>query len=254
VTRPNRAWANSPPVGDGGPHLVPCMMLRKGQVCLPGPDGPVVARDGAGAPLDPFDVVDRLTPQYRRLYLVDLDGIERGNAQLAYLQELSRDISLWVDAGVPTADAAIDILVAGAERAVLSTSHLRGPLEVKRAWKLSTDWVFEVEFASTGGLVASQEWPSRDGAAVVSSVREVGIGEIIISPRERDPDWALVKTIAAGGPTWVDGSFAPADLPRLRAAGAVGGIFHLNALLARPPPAPTPPEAVPAASPRDDED
>jgi hypothetical protein len=230
------------------------MMLRKGQVCLPGPEGPVVATDSAGVPLDPFDVVDRLTPKFRRLYLVDLDGIERGNAQLAYLQELSRDISLWVDAGVPTADAAIDILVAGAERAVLSTRYLQGPIEIQRAWKLSTDWAFEVEYSPAGGLVASMQWPSRDGGTIIDSVREVGIGDVILSPRETDPDWTTVKSIAAGGPTWVDGSFTPADLPRLRAAGAVGGIFHLNAFLATPPPAPSPPEAASAASPRDDED
>jgi Histidine biosynthesis protein len=254
VTRTNRAWANSPPVGDAGPQLVPCMMLRRGQVCLPGPDGPVVAVDMNGAPLDPFDVVDRIVTKYRRLYLVDLDGIERGVPQLAYMQELSRDITLWVNAGVPTADLAIDILVAGAERAVLSTESLRGPVEVRRAWKLSTDWVFEIEISPGGGLVASKEWPSRDPTTVVDSIREVGIGDVVVSPREKDPDWVLVKNLAANGPTWVDGSFTPAELPQLRAAGAVGGIFHLNDLLATPPTAPSPPEGTPAASPRDDED
>jgi Histidine biosynthesis protein len=254
VSRTNRAWAKSPPVGDAGPLLVPCMMLRRGQVCLPGPDGPVVALDANRAPLDPFDVVDRLLKSYHRLYLVDLDGIERGDPQLAYMQELSRDISLWVNAGVPTADLAIDILVAGAERAVLSTETLRGPVEVRRAWKLSTDWVFEIDIAPSGVLVASKEWPSRDPSTVVDSIREVGIGDVIISPRETPPDWSMVKSIAAGGPTWVDGSFTPAELPQLRAAGAVGGIFHLNTLLATPEVAPTPPAADPAASPRDDED
>jgi len=234
--------------------LVPCMMLRRGQVCLPGPDGPVVALDAQQAPLDPFDVVDRLTGTFRRLYLVDLDGIERGVPQLAYMQELSRDISLWVNAGVPTADLAIDILVAGAERAVLSTESLRGPIEVRRAWKLSTDWAFEIEVSPSGALVASKDWPSRDPVTIVDSVREVGIGDVIISPRERDPDWALVRTLASDGPTWVDGSFTAAQLPQLRIAGAVGGIFHLNALLSTPAVAPSPPEAAAPVSPRDDED
>jgi hypothetical protein len=254
VPRTNRAWANSPPVGDAGPMLVPCMMLRRGQVCLPGPEGPVVALDAQQAPLDPFDVVDRLTGTYRRLYLVDLDGIERGVPQLAYMQELSRDISLWVNAGVPTADLAIDILVAGAERAVLSTESLRGPIEVRRAWKLSTDWAFEIEISPSGTLIASKDWPSRDLLTIVDSVREVGIGDVVISPREKDPDWGLVTTLAADGPTWVDGSFTPAQMPQLRSAGAVGGIFHLNALLSTPEVAPAPPAAASTVSARDDED
>jgi hypothetical protein len=253
MSRTTRAWAKSPPVGDAGPMLVPCMMLRRGQVCLPGEDGPVVAHDASGAPVDPFDVVDRLRGQYNRLYLVDLDGIERGDPQLAYLQELSRDITLWVDAGVPTAESAIDILVAGAERAVLSTEFLRGPVEVRRAWKLSTDWVFEIEIAPGGALVASTDWPTRDPLDAVASVREVGIGDVVVSPRETDPNWGLVARIAANGPTWVDGSFTPADAAALRSSGAVGGIFHLTALLSSPTPAPAP-ESVRSASPRDDEE
>jgi histidine biosynthesis protein len=253
MSRSNRAWAKSPPVGDAGPMLVPCMMLRKGQVCLPGEAGLVVAMTSAGVPFDPFDVVDRLHGKYGRLYLVDLDGIERADPQLDYLQELSRDITLWVDAGVPTADAAIDILVAGAERAVLSTEFLRGPVEVRRAWKLSTDWAFEVEISPDGTLVASTDWPSRDPVEVAASVREVGIGDIILSPRETDPDWTLVAGLAAGGPTWVDGTFRIDQAAFLRSSGAVGGIFHLNDVLGQPPVAPSP-DVAPAASPRDDED
>jgi hypothetical protein len=253
VSRANRAWAKSPPVGDAGPMLVPCMMLRRGHVCLPGPEGPVVANDPNGTPFDPFDVVDRLRGKFGRLYLIDLDGIERGDPQLDYLQELSRDITLWVDAGVPTAESAIDILVAGAERAVLSTGFLRGPVELRRAWKLSTDWAFEVEISPAGSLVASTDWPTRDLATVVDSVREVGIGDVIVSPRETDPDWTLVGRLATSGPTWVDGSFTPAMAAPLRSSGAVGGIFHLNAVLETPP-VPATPEVAPTASPRDDDE
>jgi Histidine biosynthesis protein len=240
-------------VGDAGPLLVPCLLLRKGQVCLPGPEGPVVARDAGGTPVDPFDVVDRLRTQYARIYLVDLDGIERGDPQLDYLQELSRDIPLWVDAGVPTADAAIDILVAGADRAVLSTAYLRGPAELRRAWRLSTDWAFEIEISAAGALVASTEWPDRDPTVIAGTVREVGIGDVVLSPREIEPDWSLVASLASNGPTWVAGSFTSGQLPLLRSAGAVGGIFHLNELTVAPPAAPSPP-AVAAASSRDDEE
>ena len=232
---------------------MPCMMLRKGQVCLPGERGPEVAHTPTGAPYDPFDVVDLVRGQYAQLFLVDLDGIERGDPQLAYLQELSRDISLWVDAGVPSADAAIDILVAGADRAVLSTAYLRGPAEIRRAWKLSTDWVFEVEFSPGGALVASTAWPTRDPAELVAAVREVGVREVVVSPRESGVDWALVAGLAAHGPTWVDGTFTAADAPRLAVSGAAGGIFHLDGLLLEPSEAPHP-DPVPTASPRDDEE
>jgi Histidine biosynthesis protein len=242
------------PVG-GVPRLVPCLLLRRGRVCLPGPDGPVPVRSRAGPPLDPFDVIDRLSPQYDRLYLVDLDGIERGSPQLEYIQELSRDMDLWVDAGVPSADAAIDILVAGAQRAVLSSSHLRGPVELRRAWKLSTDWVFETEIVDGAVRNSGPLWESTEAVALAQAARAVGIADVVVSPREKDPDWGLVRLVAAGGPTWVDGSFTAAHAPRLAEAGAAGGIFHLDLLLAdllwSPPTSPLPDESV---STRDDED
>jgi len=237
------------------PQLVPCLLLRRGQVCLPGPDGPVRVQTKSGPPLDPFDVIDRLRPDYDRLYLVDLDGIERGDPQLEYVQELSRDIDLWVDAGVPTAEAAIDILVAGAQRAVLSSSHLRAPVGLRRAWKLSTDWVFELEFVEGQVRNAGPAWPTSDPSALAQTARGVGITDIVLSPREQDPDWGLVRTVSAGGPTWVDGSFTVAEASRLRDSGAAGGIFHLEAVLAdllsSMPPSPGPEESVPL---RDDED
>ena len=118
---------------------MPCLLLRKGQVCVPGPDGPVPALSPEGAPFDPFDVVDRLTQEYSMLYVVDLDGLEHGDPQLDYLQEISRDVTLWVDGGVRTAEQAIDILISGARRAVLSSAVLHGPRQLKRAWRLSTE-------------------------------------------------------------------------------------------------------------------
>jgi phosphoribosylformimino-5-aminoimidazole carboxamide ribonucleotide (ProFAR) isomerase len=237
------------------PLLVPCLLLRKGQVCLPGPTGPVRVKTRTGTPLDPFDVIDRLKTNYERLYLVDLDGIERGAPQLEYIQELSRDIDLWVDAGVPTADSAIDILVAGAQRAVLSSSYLRAPVEIRRAWKLSTDWAFEVETVEGVVQNATDAWTATDVAVQVEAARLTGITDIVLSPRQADPNWDLVRTIAAGGPTWVDGTFEAAAQGRLAETGAAGGIFHLDRVLADlvVPPDGSPEEAE-SVSPRDDED
>jgi hypothetical protein len=215
--------------GRGKPGLVPCLMLRAGLVCLPGEEGPVVARDKDDTPLDPFDVLDGLASDYPLIYLVDLTGIERGEPQLDYLQELSRDVSLWIDAGVRNADQAIDVLVTGAQRAVLSSSRLEGPDELRQAWQLSTELVFEVEVEG-GAACAAPGWGTSDPAAVARAGRGSGLDHLVISPRDATPDWALVRALASEGPTWVDGTFARQDLPRLTEAGAAGGIFHLDEL------------------------
>ncbi|MGA7476710.1 MAG: HisA/HisF-related TIM barrel protein [Thermoplasmata archaeon] len=229
-----------------GPSLMPCLLLRKGQVCVPGPDGPVVALSPEGPPFDPFDVVDRLARDYSMMYVVDLDGLEHGDPQMDYLQEISRDVTLWVDGGVRTAEQAIDILITGARRAVLSSAYLRGPRQLKRAWRLSTELVFEMEIEPSGRLaLADPSWGTEDPFELARIVREAGPDHLVVSPREVDPDWNLVARLAAGGPTWVDGSFNPQALPLLASAHATGGIFHIDDLLKhwneRPLPDPGPP-------------
>jgi len=211
---------------------MPCLLLRKGQVRVPGPDGPELARRSDGSPFDPFDVVDRLSEEYSMIYLVDLDGLERGDPQLDYLQEIARETSLWVDGGVRTAEQAIDILITGARRAVLSSACLRGPRQLKRAWRLSTELVFEIEFDSAGRLVlADPDWGTNDPAVLARTVRETGPDHLVLSPREKEPDWALVSRISAEGPTWVDGSFEVGESSRLLSTGASGGIFHITEIL-----------------------
>ncbi len=224
--RPTPARTSPRPAG---PSLAPCVLLRAGLVCLPGEDGPEVARDADGSPLDPFDVIDRLAPDYPMIYVVDLTGIEHGEAQLDYLQELSRDAVLWVDAGVRTVDQAIDVLVTGAQRAVLSSSRLEGPGELRQAWQLSSEIAFEVEIEE-GAARADSGWGSHEPAAVARAARGSGPDQLVISPRDAAPDWALVRALASEGPTWVDGTFTRADLPRLAQSGAAGGIFHLDEL------------------------
>jgi hypothetical protein len=213
------------------PPLIPCLMLRSGHVCLPGPDGPVPARTPTNEPIDPFDVVDRLSGEYSLLYVVDLDGIERGDPQLDYLQEISRDMSLWVDAGIRNSEQVIDVLVAGAHRAVLSSAYLRGPNALARAWKLSTELVFEVEMSGSSLTPASSAWGTSDPVELARLVRASGPDHIVVSPRETDPDWSVVASISAAGPTWVDGSFSISEGPQAQAAGAAGGIFHISELL-----------------------
>jgi hypothetical protein len=194
---------------------------------LVGPGGPRAAVWPGGGRPDPFDVVDRLARDYPLVYVLDLDGIERGEPQLEYLQEFSRDIALWVDAGTRTADQAIDILVAGAQRVVLSSSRLDGPEELKRAWGLTTQIVFEIELPD-GILPALDDWNAPDPVALARAVRALGPDHLILSPRDAPPDWALVRLVSAVGPTWVDGTFALRDLGRLDTAGAAGGIFSLD--------------------------
>ncbi len=205
--------------------LIPCLLLLNGQVMVPGEQGPTLARTAEGRPIDPFDVVDRLPPK-SQLYVVDLNGVERGDPQVEYLQELARDLELWVDAGVRTADQSIDIFVAGATRVVLSSVQLHGPDELERAWKLSPSILFEVEWGDQGLSPIHPAWETKKIRELVARVREVGPIDLLLSPRNTTIDWGLVREFSSGGTVYLDGVFERADAERLRAAGGRVGIYH----------------------------
>ncbi len=209
---------------DAPPRMIPAVMIRRGKALRPGPGGPELLEDAGGHAVDVLDLADRLIAEHGRLYVIDLDGIDRDSPQLDYLQEMSRDGELWVDAGVRTADQAIDILVAGASRAVLSTSALDGPDEVGRAWALSQDIVVELDasVAAPSGLLAG--WDLAPEAAA-QRIRASGPNEIIFRFPSEAPLWEPFGRVAAGGPTWAAGPVTPADLPRLSSAHGAGGIF-----------------------------
>ena len=221
----------SEPAKRTGPREIPSLLVRKGRLFEPGPDGPVPMHLGEKTEVDPFDAFDRLAPTHRRIYIVDLDGIEHGEPQLDLWQELSREADLWIDGGVRSADQSIDIIVSGARRAVLSTSRLEGPAELKRAWKLSPELAIEIEVVDGKVPGTRSSWGGRSPDEVATEVRSIGPEVVILGPRGQEIDWALVRRIASGGPTYVGGTYARGELERLRAAEARGGIYHVDSAM-----------------------
>ena len=195
---------------------------------VPGDGAPVVARTPDGAEYEIFDVVDSLTARFGRIYVVDLDGVEENRPQLDYLQEIARDTDMWLDAGARTADEAIDALVTGATRVVLSSSTLQSLQELTRAWNLSQELAFEIELRNGRVSSSSEAWGAPTPSALASAVRSEGPTELILAPRDGTIDWAEIRSIASNGPTWVGGIFDGSESDRLTQSGAVGGIFHLG--------------------------
>ncbi|MCI4335655.1 MAG: HisA/HisF-related TIM barrel protein [Thermoplasmata archaeon] len=207
---------------------MPCLMLQAGQVMLPGASGPQPAKTPDGQLFDVLDVSDQLAERFGRIYVVDLDGLEHDQPQLDYLQEISRAAEIWVDAGVRTADQAIDIVVAGAFRTVLSSAVLERSGELEQAWKLSPEIAFEVEVRGGRAVSKPTEWSGLAIPELAAAARGVGVRDVVYSPRAEGIDWHAVRSLSSGGPVWVAGSFDTDQLPELTEAGAAGGIFHIT--------------------------
>lgn len=217
--------AGSPETAPAGPAALPSFALAKGRVQLLGPEGWTTARWSDDELPEVFGVTEAVGRAFGGFLLVDLDGVGRNRPQLDYLQELSRDGRVWVDAGVRTAEESIDIVVTGAYRTILTNSRLRNLQELRRAWKMSSDLAFEVtvDLGPTGGVGPGAAWFEDVGGA-----REVGPIEVILDFGASAVDWSIVRSVAAGGPTWVRGRAEAADPSRLAFAQAAGGIFPLG--------------------------
>ena len=207
------------------PRLIPAFGLRRGRAVILHEGKIHPLEDASGGPADVFDVADELFAQYRRAYLVDFDGIQRGRPQLDFMGEIGRNQELWVEAGPRTAEEVMDILVAGASKAVLATPQLKGAVEISRTLKLTTDVALLVLW--DGGAIASPD-PQLRGATVDDLAREArqkGLRDLILASTAPRVDWELVERLAPGGPTYVGSPFRRAEEGELLRRGAHGGIF-----------------------------
>lgn len=225
--------SSGPSSQTSGVTAIPCLLLDRGKVLRATERGPVPAIDARGRAIELFDVIDGLSAQHRTLYLVDLAAIEGHDPQLDYIQEISRDVALWVDAGVRTAEQAIDVIVAGAQKATLSAARLWGPQELRRAWELSTNLIFELEIWDGQMTPVDPGWATDDPIALARAARSLGPTDLVLSFRGADPDWTLASSLSQAGPTWVSASLAPSDAPRIAACGAAGMIYPLGDELLR---------------------
>lgn len=173
-----------------------------------------------------FDGVDALRTRFPRLYLIDVDGRTRGRPQLDYLQEVTRDVEVWADSGSQLAEQAIDTIVAGAQRCVLSTDRLESARELRRAWKLSTEFVVELVLVEGRVLAREPDWNGRSAAEVAGEVAAIGPQECVISFLEGPVDWAMLRSLSAAGlRVYLRAGCSRADAQPLSTAGAAGGIF-----------------------------
>jgi phosphoribosylformimino-5-aminoimidazole carboxamide ribonucleotide (ProFAR) isomerase len=209
-----------------GPIVLPLLYLEKGRVVHPEKGGNVVLKDDDGDPVDIFDVTDDLFARYHRLYLVDIDGVVGNHPQLDYLQEISRGQEVWAEAGPRIADQVIDVLVAGASRAVLSTATIDSlESEVRHTLTLTDEIALAI--ASNAGQVESLD-KSIDGRRVDEVYDEaIGWGVstfILTSPSE---GWETIAELATRGSVFVRG-IMPAEMESLRASGAAGVVMEVG--------------------------
>ena len=125
------------------------------------------------------EIASGLSGDHDRLYVADADGILKNKPQLDIVQTICDEIPTMYEGGVRYSHNVIDMLITGAETAVVGTGTLVDLEELGGAFKLSENITFKVDFRD--GIVSSD--PSIAGRALPDlfrDVAEIGIDEVIV--------------------------------------------------------------------------
>lgn len=123
--------------------------------------------------------VSALADKFDKLYLADLDGIHKNKPQLDIVMEVCEEIPTYYEGGVRFANNVIDMLITGADKAVVGTSTLASLEELRGAFKLSEDITFKVDFRD--GIVGFDEQiTGRAFLDLARDVREMGVAEMFV--------------------------------------------------------------------------
>ena len=175
---------------------------------------------------DPLDVARGLlrVAEFDRLYVADLDAIERKGDHHSVLQRLKSELAveLWVDSGIADLAAATRWLESGVGSLVLgseaqSDAALVRRLRDDRRVVLSLDFGGEHFLGPTALLSDPEAWPDR---VLIMTLAQVG--------RAAGPDFAriaAIRRLAAGTHLYAAGGVRGADdLAELARVGVTGAL------------------------------
>jgi phosphoribosylformimino-5-aminoimidazole carboxamide ribonucleotide (ProFAR) isomerase len=133
----------------------------------------------------------KLSDKFKSVYVADIDGLDRNKPQLDVVQELCDEIPTLYEGGVRFGLNVIDMLVTGAEKAVIGTATLTSLEELRGAFKLSDNIILKVDFRD--GIVSfDPQIAGRDFLALAREVREIGVDNLVV-PADLASDAARSK-------------------------------------------------------------
>lgn len=124
----------------------------------------------------------KLADKFEKVYVADLDGINRNKPQLDVVQEICDELPTLYEGGVRYGANVIDLLITGAERAVVGTSTLISFEDLRGAFKLSENITFKVDFRD-GIMSFDPQIAGRALLPLLRDVREIGVSDLVVPER-----------------------------------------------------------------------
>jgi len=122
-----------------------------------------------------------LSEKFKRVYVTDVDGVERNKPQLDVVREICDELPTLYEGGVRFSSNVIDMLITGAEKAVIGSATLVSLEELRGAFKLSENIIFKADYRD--GIVSFD--PQISGRAFLPLAKEladIGLNELVVPP------------------------------------------------------------------------
>lgn len=100
--------------------------------------------------------------------------------QLELFKDISRKMKLWIDAGSRSRDCAIDTLVAGAEKVVISTKTLVDLEELEKILELSENVAFDIDY-DNGIVSPNKRIREMSPLSLADELKNLGVEEVIFT-------------------------------------------------------------------------
>ena len=181
---------------------------------------------------DLLPVLEDALESYHKVLLWDMDGIERNQPRLDLIRKFE-GLGLWVDAGVRYAETVIDVLVAGADKAVVGTKSVWGLEEVRESYRMTENLVLQIDY--NGGVIHPGRARAKPTPGELSKwVSSLGGDAVLLLSTEKPPDSPAVRAAAEHVQVYA-GIAARASLESLEEAGAKGAIVDIWEVAGRRP-------------------
>ena len=216
---------------------IPVISLTDGKFVVIGKDGnyePIEDEDGA--PVDLMAFTEELVKRFGdAIYINDIDGMESNNPQYAVLKKLTSLAELWVDSGVRSGDALIDVIFAGAQRAVLSTKSMGDLDDIPAALEVSDGILLCIDY-DKGIIARNRDLSKMTPVKVALAAKRSGVEDIIFADHGRKRKDGIKTQIISelcglGLGVYVGGNIVSKDLPALEKLGVKGALLDLGEIL-----------------------
>ncbi len=185
---------------------VPAVSLRADEVVIVKEDSYEAVEDERGEPFRLTEFIEIFLKDYPAVLVIDIDGLQQGAAQFEALGELpSGGPEVWWDADSRDHTDVINILTAGADRAVVSTRQLRDMRELEAAVQLTENVMFEIVTRGRQVIASRRLSKHRTAAELAAQAVKAGVERFLLldtaRPLGAPVPWDFVAHVGAHAKT-----------------------------------------------------